>query len=202
MNVCSNSNLILSSDSWRSFWTIGSRCPCSGRAAEVVVPVRRPGDLRVLAGDQRLGPGDGEVVAERGVDQVCVVVGPGLVVVVELGLDRAGEDGQQPLDPAARPQLQPAAPVQRPAALPGLLILVAARVALPGPRLDVVEPHVLGAGAVGPRLLAGDRAGVAADALVEVHHHAHLGHDLHRDPLVPAYPAISTSPPGSAVGSW
>ena len=35
---------------------------------------------------------------------------------------------------------------------------------------------VVGAGPVGPGLLAGDRTGVAADALVEVHHHADLGH--------------------------
>ena len=46
--------------------------------------------------------------------------------------------------------------------------------------LDVVEPDVLDAGAVGPRLLARDRAGVAPDALVEVHHHRHLSHDTHQ----------------------
>src|SRR5699024_6215832 len=67
-----------------------------------------------------------------------------------------------------------------PAALPLLLVLVAARVALAGPGLDIVEPHVFGALAVRPRLFARDRARVAADALVEVHHHRHLRHDSHR----------------------
>ena len=45
--------------------------------------------------------------------------------------------------------------------------------------LDVVEPDVLGAAAVRPHVLARDRAGVAPDALVEVHHHRHLGHHTH-----------------------
>src|SRR5699024_10101003 len=57
------------------------------------------------------------------------------------------------------------------------------RVAQTGPGLDVVEPDVLHARPVGPRLLAGHRAGVAADALVQVHHHGHLRHDLHADSL-------------------
>ena len=84
------------------------------------------------------------------------------------------------LEPAAGLEREPAAAVADPAAAPALLVLVAARVALPGAGLDVVEPDVLDAAAVGPRLLAGDRAGVAADALVEVHDHAQLGHHAHR----------------------
>src|SRR5665647_956039 len=70
--------------------------------------------------------------------------------------------------------------VQRPATLPAFLVLVGSRVALARPGLHVVEPDVLGAGAVRPRLLARHRAGMAADALVEVHHHRHLRHDSHR----------------------
>jgi hypothetical protein len=49
-----------------------------------------------------------------------------------------------------------------------------ARVADAGAGFDVVPVHVFGAVAVGPQLLAGDRAGVAAEALVEVHHHCVL----------------------------
>src|SRR5699024_3453258 len=81
---------------------------------------------------------------------------------------------------AAGLELEPAVLAQRPAALPLLLVLVAARVALAGPGLDIVEPHVFGALAVRPRLFARDRARVAADALVEVHHHRHLRHDSPR----------------------
>jgi acyl-CoA synthetase (AMP-forming)/AMP-acid ligase II len=40
--------------------------------------------------------------------------------------------------------------------------------------------HVLGARPVGPGLLTRHRAGVAADAFVEVHHHRHLRHDSHQ----------------------
>src|SRR5262245_43411301 len=74
-----------------------------------------------------------------------------------------------------------AAPVEGPAALEPVLVLVAARVAGAGFGFDVVEPDVLAAGPVGPGLFAGDRAGVAADALVQVHHHRHLGHDPHQN---------------------
>src|SRR5699024_11469162 len=59
------------------------------------------------------------------------------------------------------------------------MVLEASGVPLAGAGLHVVEPHVRGAVPVGPCLLAGHRAGVAADALVEVHHHRHLGHDSH-----------------------
>src|SRR5690606_7656812 len=106
--------------------------------------------------------------------------GPRLVVVVDGGHLGVGEDGGELLRPPAGLELELPAPVQGPAALPDLLVLVGARVAQAGPGLDVVEPHVLGAGAVGPRLLARHRAGVAADALVEVHHHRHLRHDSHQ----------------------
>src|SRR5690606_30677279 len=85
---------------------------------------------------------------------------------------------------AAGPQLQPPVPTPHPAAQPLHLVLVAAGVPQPGPGLDVVEPDVLHAGAVGPRLLAGHRAGVAPDALVEVHDHGQLRHDLHVPPPV------------------
>src|SRR5262249_61934951 len=84
-------------------------------------------------------------------------------------------------DPAAALQLQLAPAVQGPAALPLLLVLVAARVSGAGLGLDVVEPDVLRSRPVRPGLLAGDRAGVAADALVEVHHHGDLSHHAHQN---------------------
>ena len=151
-----------------------------GGTAQVIVPVRGPGDLGVLPGDQGLGPGHREIVAQRRVHEGLVVVGPRLVVVLELGLDRAGEDPEELLDPAAGLEHQLAALVQRPAAVPLLLVLVAARVPLAGAGFDVVEPDVFGARTVGPGLLAGHGAGVAADAFVQVHDHAHLSHDTHQ----------------------
>ena len=150
------------------------------RAPEIVVPVGGPLDLHVLAGNQGLGLRHRKIVAGRGVDEVLVVVGPGLVVVVQLRLDRAGEDAEELGQPAAGLQLQLPAAVQFPAALPLLLVLVTARIPLPGTGLHVVEPDVFGARPVGPGLFAGDGAGVAADALVQCHHHCCLGHDAHQ----------------------
>src|SRR5690606_24269381 len=120
-----------------------------GRAAEVVVPVRAPRDVHVLAADERDRPGDRDVLLQRRAREVLVVVRPRLVVLADRGLLRAGEDGEQVLEPPAGLELEPPALVQRPAALPLLLVLVSARVALAGAGLDVVEPDVLGAGAVG-----------------------------------------------------
>src|SRR5690606_31330310 len=48
-----------------------------------VVPVRRPGDLRRLAGNQRGGPGHRRVFAGRGGEQVLVLIRPRLVVVLD-----------------------------------------------------------------------------------------------------------------------
>src|SRR5690606_21798638 len=151
-----------------------------GAAREVVVPVRAPADLHVLAADERLGPGDGHVLLLRRRREVLVVVRPRLVVVVDRRHLRAREDRQEVLEPTARLELQATARVERPATLPAFLVLVGAWVALTGPGLAVVDPHVLGPGAVRPRLLARDRARVAPDALVEVHDHRHLCHDAHQ----------------------
>ena len=151
-----------------------------GRAGQVVVEVAAPSDGHVLAGQR------GDRVrarvrrAQRGVDDGLVVIRPRVAVVVDGGQVRVVEDRQQLAQPAARPQLQPALAVQRPAAVPLLLVLIAPRVADAGLGLDVVEVHVLGAGPVRPHLLAGHRAGVAADALIEVHHHRDVRHHPHQ----------------------
>jgi hypothetical protein len=154
--------------------------PMVNGATEVVIPVRAPGDVDVLTGDQRLGPGDRRVFLGRGVGQRAVVVGPRLVVVRDGGQLGVEENRRQTLQPAATLEGEPSTAVQLPAALPLLLVLVATRIPLSRAGLHVVEPHILGASPIGPRLLTGHRAGVAADALVEVHHHRHLGHHAHQ----------------------
>src|SRR5690606_33600413 len=128
------------------------------RTAEVVVPVRRPGDLQVLAGDEGLGAGDRGVFLQGGVDEGLVVVGPGLVflgpglaLVAQGRQAGVAEAGDQLLQPAAGLEAAPASLVQSPAAAPGVLVLVAAGVAPAGPCLDVREPRVLNPVAVGPR---------------------------------------------------
>ena len=180
MNDCSYSKRTLSATSSRSCCTTGSSGASSGPPPRSSSQFADHSIFVRLAGDQRPRLGDREVVAERRRGELLVVVGPGLVVVVDGGQHRVAEDAEQLPDPAAGLEREPAAAVERPAALPLLLVLVAPWVALSGPGLDVVEPDVLDAGAVGPGLLAGDRAGVAADALVEVHDHGQLRHDLHQ----------------------
>src|SRR5690606_41057894 len=61
-----------------------------------------------------------------------------------------------------------------PATLPFLLVLPLLRVADTGLGFDIVEPGVFNALARGPDILAGDRAGMAADTFIEVQHHRDL----------------------------
>src|SRR5690242_4606529 len=109
-----------------------------------------------------------------------VVVRPGLIIVVDRGQVGIPEDVEQLVDPATRLEAQLPLLVQRPPAAPLLLILVAPWVPEAGLGLHVVEPDVLDARPVGPDLLAGHAAGVAADALVKVHDHADLSFDAHQ----------------------
>lgn len=110
--------------------------------------------------------------------QLLVVEGVGLVVLVDGGQQPVAEDaGQQPGAIAAlQPQL---AAVYLPTALPLVLVFPLLRVTRTRLRLNVVEPDVLRAGPVRPHVLAGDRTGVAPDALVEVQDHRYLGAYLH-----------------------
>ncbi len=132
-----------------------------------------------LAGDQRARPGDRLVLGlGRGV-QVLVVEVEGLVVVIDFRQVRVGEDVRQHAELAADARDDGAVGVTLPAALPLLLVLPLFRVTDAGLGFDVVEPGVLDAFAAGPDVLAGDRAGVATDAFVEVQHHADLRTNFH-----------------------
>src|SRR5690606_5022359 len=92
---------------------------------------------------------------------------------------RVGEQAHQQLPLAALARTDRAVGGTYPAAVPAVLVLPFLRIPDARLGLDVVEPRVLHAGTVRPDVLAGDRAGVAADALVQVQHHADLCTDLH-----------------------
>ena len=111
--------------------------------------------------------------------RVLVVEGEGLVVVVDLRQVRIGEDVGEDPPFGAHLRLDPAVTPAPPPAVPPLLVLPFAGIADARLGLHIVEPGVFDAFAVGPHVLAGDRTGVAADALVEVQHHRDLGTDLH-----------------------
>ena len=149
-------------------------------AAEDFLPVRALIDLlHPLAGDLRAGPrGRERSHVGRGL-QVVVVEIERLVVVVDLGHGRVGEDVRQ--DPPFRPLLgmQLARGRAHPAAVPALLVLPVRRIAGAGLRLDVVEPRVFDTFARRPHVLAGDRAGVTPDAFVEVQDLADLRTNSH-----------------------
>ena len=149
-----------------------------GRAGEVVVPVGAAVDVDRPAGelgDRRRGRLS---VAGGGGEEVAVAVGPRLVVVVEAGLVGVVEELGEAAQPALGAQGELAAADLPPS--PVLLLVLPARgVAGAGLGLDVVPPHGLGAGALGPDVLAGDRAGVAPDALVQVEDHRGVGTDVH-----------------------
>ena len=182
MKVCWKTNLIFSSDSCS--YSLHDRVEMSlfADAAEVVVPVRRPGDLGVLAGDQRLGPGHRKVVTQRGIDERPVVVrstarsSPRAWVALERK------------DSSSLRTLPPALSLSRPdcsgSSRPARFLIFMARIALARPGLHIVEPDVFGAQLGWSGLLAGHRTGVAANALVQVHHHAHLGHHSHQSALL------------------
>ena len=111
--------------------------------------------------------------------QVLVVEGERLVVVVDLRQIGVGEDVGQHAPLAADARLDLAVLLAPPAAVPALLVLPILGIADAGLGLDVVEPGVFHAFAVGPHVLAGDGAGVTADAFVEVQHHRDLRADFH-----------------------
>ncbi|MCY1544712.1 hypothetical protein D9M68_806120 [compost metagenome] len=110
---------------------------------------------------------------------MVVVEGVGLVVVVDLRQVGVGEDAHEQLPLAALPGLDGAVGLADPAPVPLVLVFPLLGVTDAGLGLDVVEPGVFHAGAAGPHVLAGDRAGVATDALVQVQHHGDLGTNFH-----------------------
>ena len=149
-------------------------------AAEDLLPVGAPDDLlHPLARDQRARARHRRRLHLRRRVQVLVVERERLVVVVDLRQVRVGEHLHQDRPLAALARLE-AAVAPDPAAVPAVLVLPVLGIADAGLGLDVVEPGVLHALAVRPDVLAGDRAGVAADALVQVEDHADLRADLHR----------------------
>src|SRR4051812_41998732 len=110
---------------------------------------------------------------------MAVVEGERFIVVVDFRQIRIGENLAQHPPLGADGRLDPAVAPAGPAALPALLVLPVFGIADAGLGFDIVEPGVFDAFAAGPDILAGDGAGVAPDALVEVQHHRDLGADLH-----------------------
>src|SRR5215831_14049926 len=162
------------------------------RTAQVVVPVRPCLDgVHVLASNHRDGARGWLIVAQRRVEQVLVVVGPGFEVVVKLGQIGVVEDvgERSPLALQAQPQPLLSLAFDHPAAAVLGLVLPTCRVSGTRLGLHVVPVHVLGALAVGPNVLARDGASVTTDALVQMEDHCDLRSEFHVSPPS-SYPLV------------
>src|SRR5690554_949589 len=102
-----------------------------------------------------------------------------LVIVVDFRQIWIGEDFCQDPPFGADLGFDLAIGLAHPAAVPLLLVFPFLGVADARLGLDIVEPGVFDAFAVGPDVLAGHRTGVTSDALVEIEHHADLCADSH-----------------------
>src|SRR5690606_12763376 len=171
-------------------------------AAEHVLPVAAPLDLvEPLTRHQRARPRGG-LRLELGCGlQPFVFERVRLVEVVDLRQVRVGEDLRQDAPLGALLGLDLAVGLADPAALPAFLVLPILRVTDAGLGLDVVEPDVFHPFAVGPNVLAGDRARVTADALVEVEHHGDLCADFHSAASIFPVPQSAVPPSTFAVSS-
>ena len=147
---------------------------------EDFLPVRAPFDLfHPLAGNGRTRPRGREGPAFGCGLQMRMIDGEGFVVVIDFRQVRIGEDVGQHAPFGAHARLQLATRAAHPAAVPLGLIFPLARVADARLGFHVVEPGVFHPFPRGPNVLAGDRTGMAADALVQVQHHADLRADFH-----------------------
>ena len=102
-----------------------------------------------------------------------------LVIVVDFRQVRIGEDVGEHAPFGADLRFDLAVLFPDPAAIPLLLVFPFFGITDTGLSLDIVEPGVFNALAVGPDVLAGNRTGVASDAFVEIEHHADLCADFH-----------------------
>ena len=144
-------------------------------AAQQLFPVRTPLDLlHALARDQAARACRRQRLRFGRRLQMRVVEGEGFVVIVNLGQVRVRKDAHQQFPARALARLDLAVRFSNPAAIPFVLVLPLLGVADAGFGLDIVEPCVFHAGPAGPDVLAGDRTGVATDALVQVQNHADL----------------------------
>ena len=157
------------------------RRPFGKLAAENLLPVGSPFDLlHPFAGDRRTRPGRWSRFQFGGGLQVLVVKVERLVIVVDLGQVGIAENLGENLPFVAHLGVDLAAVGARPSAVPLVLVLPFPGITDAGLGLDIVEPGVFHAFAVGPHVLAGHRTGVAADALVEIEHHSDLRADFHQ----------------------
>ena len=144
-------------------------------AAQQLLPVWSPDDLiHPLTVNQRAGAGGREVIPLRGAVQILVIEGERFIVIVNLRQHGVGENFRQDAHFSAEARGQLAVNTADPSALPLILIFPVFRIADTRFGFDVIKPRILHPFAPGPDVLTGDRAGVAANAFIEIQYHANL----------------------------
>src|SRR5690242_6605671 len=111
--------------------------------------------------------------------KVLVVEGKRLVVVVDFRQIGIGKDIGEDAPFCSHPRFDLAVGLAPPAAVPFLLVFPFLGISHARLGLDIVEPGVFDALAIGPDVLAGNGAGVASDAFIEIQHHRDLSTDFH-----------------------
>ena len=150
-----------------------------GRATQVVVPVGTGLHVDLFAVNHRDRFGGRLVRSFLGVEQILVVVRPRFVVVVHAGHMGIVKNVGNDLGFARRLDVEPSVSVRLPATLVLVLIFPFRGIARARLRLHVVPPHVFGAFAIRPHVLAGHAARVAANAFVQMENHRYLRADIH-----------------------
>lgn len=147
---------------------------------KIILPVGAPLQPHGLAGNQGLWSGCRLMFFGRAGDQFAIIIGPGLVVLVDTRKIRVVKNLQQFSRPTAgaKTELSP----HLPTAFVKGLVLPLLRIANSRLGLDIVKPDVLGATPVGPDVLAGNAAGVAAETFVQIQDHGDLCFNLHTSP--------------------
>ena len=97
-------------------------------------------------------------------DQLVIIIGPGLIVFVDIRKIRVVKNLQQFSRPTAGSETELSSHL--PATFVKSLILPLLRIANPWFGLHIVEPDVFSATPVGPDIFAGNTAGMAAETFV------------------------------------
>ena len=166
---------------------------------QIVLPVGPPFYLHALLGNQGTGAGHRLMILALGVDERFVIVSPRLVIIVHFRLVGMIEELGQPFQFGTGTQTQLAV-FELPATLPFFLIFPMLGIADAGLGFYIIEVHVFRTLAVGPDILAGDGARMAANALVKIHDHRNLGFNLQANLPPPSCGPPHTYPAGCRWG--
>lgn len=135
---------------------------------------------------QGFGAQRGLMLPRRRIDEIFIIVRPGLIVIIDGRQVRIVENLQKFGRTAAGQKLQSVVP-DRPTAFPVLPAFPPFGIAYSRFGFHIVVPDIFSALPVGSYIFAGDAAGVAAEAFVEIHDHGQLSSNLHTSSPPPPF---------------